>query len=79
MSADNARLIARWRAEDQADRPTIAEAIDQCIATGQSVIAYGSGDRPWARVAPLTVVNGQTITTTTRHATRQAAEKETQA
>ena len=79
MSADNARLIARWRAEDQADHPTIAEAITQVCATGQPVIAHGSGDRPWIRVAPLTVINGQTITTTTRHTTRQAAEKETRA
>ena len=79
MSATNARLIARLRAEDRADRPTIAEAIDQCIATGRPVIAYGSGDRPWIRVAPLTVINGKTVTTTTRHATRQAAEKENRA
>ena len=79
MSADNARLFARWRAEDQADHPTIAEAITQACATGRPVIAYGSGDRPWIRVAPLAVINGKTITTTTRHATRQAAEKETRA
>ena len=78
MSA-NARLIARARAEDRADHPTIAEAIDQCITTGRPIIAYGSGDRPWIRVAPLTVINGKTITTTTRHATRQAAEKENRA
>ena len=79
MSADNARLIARSRCEDQADHPTIAEAITQVCATGQPVIAHGSGDRPWIRVAPLTVINGRTITTTTRHATRQAAEKENRA
>ena len=72
----NARLIARARAEDRAGHPTIAEAITQVCATGRPVIAYGSGDRPWACVAPLTVINGKTITTTTRHATRQAAEKE---
>ena len=71
-----ARLIARCRCEDQADHPTIAEAITQVCATGQPVIAHGSGDRPWIRVAPLTVINGQTVTATTRHATRQAAEKE---
>ena len=59
--------------------PTIGEAIDQVCATGRPVIAYGAGDRPWARVEPLTVINGQTITTTTRHATRQAAEKENRA
>ena len=64
---------------DRADHPTIADAITQVCATRQPVIAYGSGDRPWIRVAPLTVINGKTITTTTRHATRQAAEKETRA
>ena len=74
-----ARLFARARAEDRADHPTIAEAITQVCATGQPVITHGSGDRPWIRVAPLTVINGQTITTTTRHATRQAAEKENRA
>lgn len=79
MSAANARLIARARAEDRADRPTIAEAITQVCATGQPVITHGSGELPWIRVAPLTVINGQTITTTTRHATRQAAEKENRA
>ena len=79
MSAANARLIARARAEDRADHPTIAEAITQVCATGRPVIAYGSGDRPWIRVAPLAVVHGKTITTTTRHATRQAAEKENRA
>ena len=79
MTATRARLIARLRAEDQADHPTIAEAIDQCITTGRPVITYGSGDRPWIRVAPLTVINGRTVTTTTRHATRQAAEKENRA
>ena len=79
MSVARARLLTRWRTEDQADRPTIAEAIDQCIATGEPVIAHGSGELPWIRVAPLTVINGQTITATTRHATRQAAEKEPRA
>ena len=79
MTTANARLIARLRAEDQADRPTIAEAITQVCATGRPVIAYGSGDRPWIRVAPLVIVSGQAVTTTTRHATRQAAEKETRA
>ena len=76
MSTARARLIARARAEDRADHPTIAEAITQVCATGQPVIAHGSGELPWIRVAPLTVINGKTITTTTRHATRQAAEKE---
>ena len=75
----SAHLLARARAEDRADHPTIAEAITQVCATGQPVIAYGSGDRPWACVAPLTVINGKTITTTTRHTTRQAAEKEPRA
>lgn len=79
MTATRARLIARARAADRADHPTIAEAITQVCATGRPVIAYGSGDRPWIRVAPLTVINGKTITTTTRHATRQAAEKENRA
>ena len=79
MTAARARLIARARAADRADHPTIAEAITQVCATGQPVIAHGSGDRPWIRVAPLTVINGKTITTTTRHATRQAAEKENRA
>ena len=73
------RLLARARAEDRAGHPTIAEAITQVCATGRPVIAHGSGDRPWIRVEPLTVINGKTITTTTRHATRQAAEKETRA
>ena len=75
----NARLLARCRCEDQTDHPTIAEAITQVSTTGQPVIAYGSGNRPWIRVAPLTVINGKTITTTTRYATRQAAEKENRA
>lgn len=77
--SSNARLLARCRAEDRAGHPTIAEAIDQVSATGQPVITYAPGDRPWIRVAPLTVINGQTITATTRHATRQAAEKEPRA
>ena len=79
MTAARARLIARARAADRADHPTIAEAITQVCATGRPVIAYGSGELPWIRVAPLTVINGKTITTTTRYATRQAAEKETRA
>ena len=79
MTATRALLFARARAEDRADHPTIAEAITQVCATGQPVIAYGSGELPWIRVAPLTVINGKTITTTTRYATRQAAEKETRA
>lgn len=73
------RLFARARAADRADHPTIAEAITQVCATGQPVIAYAPGERPWICVAPLTVINGKTITTTTRHATRQAAEKENRA
>lgn len=79
MSTARARLIARARAADRADHPTIAEAITQVCTTGQPVITHGSGELPWIRVAPLTVINGKTITTTTRHATRQAAEKETRA
>ena len=79
MTAARARLIARARAEDRADHPTIAEAITQVCATGRPVIAYASGDRPWIRVAPLATIRGQIVTATTRHATRQAAEKETRA
>ena len=79
MSTARARLIARARAADRADHPTIAEAITQVCTTGQPVITHGSGELPWIRVAPLTVINGKTITTTTRYATRQAAEKETRA